>query len=44
MLFLVTFNEIFFRSSQKGGAIAGVNYLKVKNDFAHWKTIIPEKS
>ena len=41
---LVTFNEIFFLSSQKGGGIARVNYLKVKNDVTHWKTIIPDKS
>ena len=41
---LVTFNKIFFLSSQKGGGIAGVNYLKVKNDVTRWKTIIPDKS
>ena len=41
---LVTFNEIFFLSSQKGDGIARVNYLKVKNDVTHWKTIIPDKS
>ena len=29
---LVTFNEFFFLLSQRGGGIAGVNYLKVKND------------
>ena len=41
---LVTFNEIFLVSSQKGGGIASANYLKVKNDIAHWKTIISDKS
>ena len=41
---LVTFSEIFFISSQKGGSIACVNYLKVKNDVTQWKTIISEKS
>ena len=41
---LVTFNKILFLSSQKGGGIAAVNYLKVKTDVTHWKTIIPNKS
>ena len=41
---LVTFNEIFFFSLQKGGGTACVNYLKVKNDVTHWKTIISDKS
>ena len=41
---LVTFNEIFLVSSQKGVSIASANYLKVKNDIAHWKTIISDKS
>ena len=40
----VTFNEIFFLLSHRGGGIAGVNYLKVKNDVTHWKTIIPDNS
>ena len=31
----VTFNEIFFLSLQKGGGIACVNYLKVKNDVTY---------
>ena len=41
---LVTFNKIFFFSLQKGGGIACVNYLKVKNDVTHWKAIISDKS
>ena len=41
---LVTFNEIFFLSLQKGGGIACVNYLKVKNNVTHSKTIISDKS
>ena len=41
---LVTFNEIFFLSLQKGGGIACVNYLKVKNDVTHSKAIITDKS
>ena len=41
---LVTFNKIFFVSLQKGGDTACVNYLKVKNDKIHWKTIISDKS
>ena len=36
---LVTFNEILFLSSQKGGGIPGVDYLKVKNEVTYWKTI-----
>ena len=39
---LVTFNEIFFLTSQKGGGIASVNYLKVKNDVTYRQTIIPD--
>ena len=41
---LVTFNEIFFPSLQKGVGIACVNYLKVRNAVAHRKTIISDKS
>ena len=42
---LVTFNEVFCLSLQKGGGIAGVsNYLKVKNDVTHWKVSISDKS
>ena len=41
---LVTFNEIFFPSLQKGVGIACVNYLNVRNDVAHRKTIISDKS
>ena len=40
---LVTFNKIFFLSQQKGGGIACVNYLKVKNDVTHSKAIISGK-
>ena len=29
---IVTINEIFVVSSQKGGSIAYANYLEVKND------------
>ena len=41
---LVTLNEILFLSSQKGGPIVGVDYLKVKNEITYWKTIIPDRS
>ena len=41
---LVTSNKIFSLSSQKGDSIAGVNYLKVKNDVVHCKTIICDRS
>ena len=30
----VSSNEIFFLTSQKGGGIVSVNYLKVKNDVS----------
>ena len=35
---------MFSLSSQKGGNIAGVNYLKMKNDVTRSKAIIPDKS
>ena len=41
---LVTFNKIFFLTSQNGGDIASVNYLKVKNDVTYWNTIIPDRN
>ena len=41
---IATFNEIFVVSSQKGGSIEYVNYLKVKHDVTQWKTIISDKS
>ena len=44
MWYLVTFNEIFFLTSQKGGGTAGVNHLKVKNDVTYWKTVFPVMS
>ena len=34
----------FFLHHKKGGGIASVNYLKVKNDVTYWKTIIPDKN
>ena len=37
---LVTFSGTFFLTSQKGDDIVAVDYLKVKNDVTHWKTII----
>ena len=37
---VVTFNEFFFLSLQKGGGSACTNYLKVKNDVTHSKAII----
>ena len=37
-------NEILFLTSQEGGGIASVNYLKVKNDVTHWNTIIPDRN
>ena len=40
----LTFNNIFFLTSQKGGGIAGVNYLKVKNYVIYWNTIIPDRN
>ena len=45
MWYLVTFNEIFFLTSQKGGGTAGVNHLKnLKNDVTYWKTVFPVMS
>ena len=41
---LVILDKIFFFTSLKGGGIAGVNYVKMKNDVTHWKTIIPDES
>ena len=41
---LVTFNEIFSLTSQKGDSVAGVDYLKVRNDVIHCKTIISDRS
>ena len=41
---LVTFSEILFLKSEKGGGIASVNYLKVKNEVTYWKTIIPDRN
>ena len=41
---LLTFNEIFFLTPQKGGGNASVNYLKVKKDVTYWKAIIPDKN
>ena len=40
----VSSNEIFFLTSQKGGGIAGANYLKVKNDVTHWITIVSDRN
>ena len=40
----VSSNEIFFLTSQKGGGIASVNYLKVKNDVTYWNTIVPDRN
>ena len=40
----VSSNEIFFLTSQKGGGIASVNYLKVKNDVSYWNTIVPDRN
>ena len=37
---LVTSNKIFSLTSQKGDSIGGVDYLKMKNDVIHCKTII----
>ena len=37
---LVTSNEFFSLTSQKGDSVAGVDYLKVKNDVIHCKTMI----
>ena len=37
-------NEIFFLTSQKGGGIASVNYLNVKNDVTYWNRIIPDRN
>ena len=31
----ITFKEIFFLTSQKGGGIVSVNYLKVKKDATY---------
>ena len=41
---LFTFNEMFSLSLQKVGNIAGVNYLKMKNDVTRWKVIVSDKS
>ena len=41
---LVTFNKIFFLTSQKGNGIANINYLKMKNDSTYWNTIIHERN
>ena len=41
---LATSNEIFSLTSQKGDIIAGVDYLKVRNDVIHCKTIISDRS
>ena len=41
---LATFKKVFFLWLLKGGGNACVNYLKVKNDVTHWKTIISDKS
>ena len=35
---------MFFLTSQKGGGITGANYLKVKNNVTHSKTIIPDRN
>ena len=40
---LVTSNKIFSLTLQKGDSIAGINYLKVKNDVIHCKTIISDR-
>ena len=40
---LFIFNETLFLALQKGNGIAGVDYLKVKNDVTYWKTI-PDRS
>ena len=37
-------NESFFFASQKGGGIASVNYLKVKNDVSYWNMIVPDRN
>ena len=37
--FDVSSNVIFFLTSQKGGGIASVDYLKMKNDATYWNTI-----
>ena len=44
MGFPVTFNKMFSLTSQKGDSIAGGDYLKVKNDVIHCKTIISNRS
>ena len=41
---LVSSNEIFSLTSQKGDIIAGVDYLKVRTDVVHCKTIISDRS
>ena len=40
----VSSNEIFFLTSQKGGSIASVDYLKVKNDVTYWNPIVPDRN
>ena len=35
---------VIFLTLQKGDGIANLDYLKVKNDVTHWKTIIPDRS
>ena len=37
-------NNIFFLTSEKGGEIASVNYLKVKNDVTYSNTIVPDRN
>ena len=37
-------HENFFLTSQKGGGIASVNYLKVENDVTYWYTIVPDRN
>ena len=41
---LVTSNKIFSLTSQKGDIIAGVDYLKVRNEVVHCKTIISDRN
>ena len=37
-------HENFFLTSQKGGGIASVNYLKVKSDVTFWITIVSDRN
>ena len=41
---LVTSNKIFSLTSQKGDIIAGVDYIKVRNEVVHCKTIISDRN